>query len=292
MQVALWAMNLAYPVASLQDWAGLVESQAAAAKAQGAQIFLMPEYAAAHWLHFIPPTMSGPEQLAAIAHHSAQAATLMSAIAVMHDLLLISGSFPVPRPDLNPSFSNRAHIHFPDGTMILQDKLCLTPVEKDPHEWNLSPGNVFSLFEWQGYRMAVVICLDVELPALSARMAGLNIDLILVPSMTTRLAGYHRVFSCARARAVELLAAVATVGAIAGAPGCEQYIGGAGFFLPCEEKFRHTGILAGIEPSYAAEDAGPLLIQDLPLEDIRRMRQGQAEVWPGSWSADHVRIAS
>jgi predicted amidohydrolase len=290
MKVALWAMNLAYPVSSLEDWARLVEAQAAEAKRQGAQVLLMPEYSALHWLHFFPRNQPGLEQLDMMAGYAAPAAALMSDIAAKQGLLLVSGSFPVHRADLTPPFSNRAHIHFPDGKMLVQDKLCLTHFEKDPQNWHISPGTRLSVFEWQGYRMAVLICLDIELPALSARMASLDLDLILVPSMTIKLAGYHRVFDCAKARAVELLSAVAVTGVIAGAPGHEQFIAGASFFLPCEEKFGHTGTLASVAPAYTAEGAGPLLVRDLPLDDIRMMRRGQAEVWPGAWNADHIAI--
>lgn len=292
MKVALWAENMAYPVSSVEDWARLVDGQVAEAKRLGATLLLMPEYSAAHWLHFIPRSLPAPKQLDTLADYAPQAAKAVSEIALKHGILVVSGSFPVHRPDLNPPLSNRAHIHFPDGKMLVQDKLCLTPFERDPMDWNLSPGDALSVFEWQGYRIAVVICLDIELPALSARMAALNIDLILVPSMTSKLAGYHRVFDCAKARAVELLTAVAAVGCIAGAPHCEQEISGASVFLPCEEKFGHTGILAEFPPSYTAEGVGPLLISDIPLADIRQMRRGgKAEVWPGTWNADHVKMA-
>src|SRR5947207_468525 len=132
MKISAWATNLACPVTSVADWSALVETQVAAAKAQGAQVFLMPEYVAAHWLHFIPRTLSGPEQLARMAAYSAEAVPLMSAIAKRHEILLVSGTFPVQRPELAPPLSNRAHIHFPDGRLLTQDKLCLTPFEKDP----------------------------------------------------------------------------------------------------------------------------------------------------------------
>lgn len=290
MKVALWAQNLAVPVASLEAWGALVETQVAQAKAEGARIFLMPEYSAAHWLAFIPRDIKGPAQMAAVAAYAAPAAALISAIAKKHGLLIVSGSFPVPRPDLPLPYSNRAHIHFPDGTVQAQDKLCLIPAEKPPSDWALSPGGDLCVFEFEGYRMAVVICLDIELPALSARMAGLDLDLILVPSMTAKLAGYHRVAGCAKARAVELLTAIANVGAVAGAKDCEQSIGGASFFLPCEEVFGHTGILAEVAPSYTAEGPGPLLVGDLPLDAIRKLRRGGAEVWPGAWTADHVKV--
>ncbi|MBU6475962.1 MAG: hypothetical protein KGQ70_08345, partial [Alphaproteobacteria bacterium] len=287
MKIALWAENLACPVASVQAWADMAEAQVKAASDAGAEVILFPEYSAAHWLHFVPRTLKGPAQLAQLADFSAEAIERMASLAVQYGLLVISGTFPVKHSGLNPPLVNRAHAFFPDGRLATQDKLCLTPFEKDPRDWNLSPGTALNVFEWQGYRMAVVICLDIELPALSARLATLDLDLILVPSMTAKLAGYHRVFSCARARAVELLAAVAAVGCIAGAPECEQEISGASFFLPAEEKFGHTGVLAELSPSYTAEGAGPLLVRELPLDDIRAMRRGgKGEVWPGAWTAD------
>jgi predicted amidohydrolase len=289
MKVGVWAVNLAYPVTSIEDWAKLVERQVVEAKGEGAEVFLMPEYSATHWLHLFQRGLPGPEQLSRLSAYAPAATVLMADIAVKHDILLVSGTFPVSRPELDPPLSNRAHIHFPDGRLLSQDKLCLTPFEKEPHDWNLSSGDTLTVFEWRGYRMAVVICLDIELPALSARMAGLDIDLLLVPSMTVKLTGYHRVFSCARARAVELMTAVAAVGTIAGAPECEQEIGGASFFVPAEEQFGSTGVLAEIAPSYTAEGAGPLLVCDLPLDKIHSLRRGgKAEVWPGAWKADHL----
>lgn len=290
MKITCWTMNLAHPVSSLEDWAALVDRQVAEAKKQGSEIFLMPEYSAAHWLHFVPRELSAPDALNHMAGLSARAAEMMSALAKKHDLLLVSGSFPVPRPELNPPLSNRAHIHFPDGRMLTQDKLCLTPFEKDPTDWNLSPGDTFGVFEWKGYRMAVIICLDIELPSLSARISSLDIDLILVPSMTLKHAGYHRVNSCARARAVELLAAIVTVGNRSGALGVEKHVGGADIYLPCEEKFGHHGLLANIPPTDNAEGPGPMLHADIPLDEIRKLRRGGAEVWPGAWNGDHVKV--
>lgn len=291
MKVALWAVNLAHPVKDIHDWLALVESQIAKAKAQGAEVFAMPEYAALQWLHFAPHDITGPAQLPFMAALVPEAVKAFSALAAKHDLLIASGTMPVERKDLQPPFSNRAHIHFPDGKVITQDKLCLTPFEKDPAFWDLSCGDTLTVFEWKGFRLAVVICLDIEMPSLSARMAPLDIDLVIVPSLTAKLAGFHRVNSCARARAVELMAAVVTCGAIAGPPETEQQMGGMNFFLPAEEKFGHTGVLASLAPAYTAPDAGPLLVGDLPLAEIRAMRKGGAgEVWPGAWKADHVVI--
>jgi predicted amidohydrolase len=214
----------------------------------------------------------------------------MKDLARQRQILLIPGTFPTPFEGRPSAIGNRAHIFFPDGRVLTQNKLCLTPREKSPSGWMMSAGDELAIFEWRGFKVAVMVCLDIELPALSAKIAQEKIDLILVPSMTKKLAGYHRVFDCAKARAIELQAAIAVTGAIGGGPGREPNIAGASIFLPCEEKLGHTGLLAQITPSYTAEGEGPLLTAEIPLSDIRTLRQGQAEVWPGAWAADHVKI--
>ena len=97
---------------------------------------------------------------------------------------------------------NRAII-FSDGRLLHQDKLFLTPWE---HEFR--GGRELYVFEMSGLRVAVVICLDIEVPELSARLRGLNIDLLLVPSATETIYGSERVTRCASARSIELGCAV------------------------------------------------------------------------------------
>jgi predicted amidohydrolase len=83
--------------------------------------------------------------------------------------------------------------------LLHQDKLHLTPWESA-----FSPGEDLRLFTFQGLTVAVVICLDIEVPELSARLRGCGVDLILCPSATETELGTERVDRCASARAVEL----------------------------------------------------------------------------------------
>lgn len=80
-----------------------------------------------------------------------------------------------------------------------QDKLHLTPWEQA-----FSPGDSVQLFTFLGFKIAVIICLDIEVPELSAFLRGQAIDLILCPSATETELGTERVDRCASARAVEL----------------------------------------------------------------------------------------
>ena len=92
--------------------------------------------------------------------------------------------------------------------------MALTPNERNAEGWLLRPGDTVTVMNWNGWRVATLVCLDIELPALAAKLAPLDLDLILVPSMTERLSGSSRVFGCAKARAVELMCAVAATGAV------------------------------------------------------------------------------
>jgi hypothetical protein len=111
--------------------------------------------------------------------------------------------------------------------------------------------------------------------------------------MTEREAGYWRVFNCAKARAIELQAvvcAVGTVGPFRTGGRTEPNVSGAAVYVPCEPELGHTGVLAAVGPmAESPEPLGSLLVvRDLPVEAVRSLRAGGAEVWPGGWQADGV----
>ncbi len=93
---------------------------------------------------------------------------------------------------------NRAPI-VSDGRELHQDKLNLTPWET-----GLRGGDTLRIWDFGGVRCAVVICLDIEVPEISAALRGQAVDLVLVPSATENILGVERVGRCADARAVEL----------------------------------------------------------------------------------------
>ncbi len=93
---------------------------------------------------------------------------------------------------------NRAPI-LRGGDLLHQDKLHLTPWESA-----FAPGDSLNLFTFCGLTVAVVICLDIEVPELSVLLRGRGVDLILCPSATETVLGVERVDRCASARAIEL----------------------------------------------------------------------------------------
>jgi predicted amidohydrolase len=185
---------------------------------------------------------------------------------------------------------NRAWMLFPDRRAVHHDKLALIPSERDRNGWMVTPGETVRVFTWRGARVLILTCLDIEMPALAHKLVAADADLVLVPSFTEKRAGYHRVFGCARMRAVELMTAVAVVGCTGGVPRT-HCTGGASVFIPCEEVFGHTGAFAEIPAFDSCAGAGRVLyVQDVPVGAIRAVRHGKPEVWPGAWSADRVKV--
>jgi predicted amidohydrolase len=298
--IALWAANLAHPVADRAAWLALVEAQVAEAKRQGADLLVMPEYVSAHWLAWAgrsptESTLTGPALMNWMAAEGRALLPELELMAMRHGMGLVAGTMPVAaaasRADLGTL--NRAWVLLPEAgglRRLHHDKLVPTPPERATGDWPIRLGARVAPFDYRGLRMAVLICLDVEMPAVAAKLQGEALDLLIVPSMTAQLSGYHRVFDCAKARAVELFAAVAAVGAIGEAPQAQGgNCSGAALFLPCEMHLGATGRAAELPPRSAADGPGPMLVARVPVAALRRARR-HAEAWPGPFDAAEVAV--
>ncbi|ASP32569.1 nitrilase-related carbon-nitrogen hydrolase [Labrenzia sp. VG12] len=288
--IALWSFNLGRAPGSVADFAAQIEEGLQRAAAAGAKLLLLPEYVNECCLAFKPAGLRPDQEMDFLADAAQELIPHLSPLPQKHGVSLLVGTVPVKAPN---GITNTAILLTADGREILQDKLCLTPFEQSSDTWSLTPGTELKVFELDGLKMAILICLDVEMPALSSLLARQEIDLLLVPSMTEMLSGYHRVFGCAKARAVELMCAVAACGVVGASKGTtqnESNVSGAALYLPCEEAFGFTGIGAEIAPTDGKEGEEPFLMAEVPLQQLRDLRSGKAEVWPGAWTADHVSV--
>ncbi|MEO1200609.1 MAG: nitrilase-related carbon-nitrogen hydrolase [Pseudomonadota bacterium] len=295
--LALWATNLGKPLNGIDGWIARIDAKMAEAKAAGADLLLMPEYACEQWLSFKPNGLAETQEIAWMAEQAVDAIEHLKPLAETHDLALLAGTvaWKDETVTIGPPYRNRAFLFLPDGRVVHQDKLALTPHEQDPDSWDLKPGEDIRIVEWKGMKVAPLVCLDVEMPALAVKLAPHEIDLLLVPSMTSMLSGYARVFGCAKARAIELMTSIAVCGVIGSAPGSTQNptnVSGCAVYTPCEAELGFTGIHAEL-PAVGTDDGdGPFLIaRDVPIGAIRKLRSGAAEVWPGAWPGDHVTVS-
>lgn len=294
LTIAHWVSNLSYTVSSLEDWVNLVKNQLDKAAAEKADILLAPEHMAEQWMHFAPSDLSLTSETDWIADGMAQVLPKLQELVVQTGVAFVMGSSSY-RHETTGKCRNRSWMLFPDREPVFHDKLVLTPSEQDAEGWTFEKGDHVPVFTWRGMKMALIICLDVEMPALGHFLSLQDLDLLLVPSMTMKVAGYHRVFSCARARAVELMTAVAVVGCVGGAKKHgktrETYNGGAAVYMPSEEIFGHTGIFTDLPVHNDSEGAGEMFIsRDIPIADIRAVRHGKPEAWPGPFDVAHVKV--
>lgn len=291
--LALWATNLGRPLNGLDAWAARVDARMAEAAAAGAWMLVMPEYACEQWLSFRPDGLTTDREIPWLADLAPEALDQLRPLPAKHGIGLMAGTMPWT---VDGGQRNRAWLLLPDGRVIHQDKLCLTPGEKHPKAWTLTTGDSVQIVEWEGLTIAIVICLDVEMPALSSLLAPHRPDLLLVPSMTERRSGYSRVFSCAKARAVELMCAVAVTGVVGQTPGTTwnpTNVSGNAVYLPCEPSLGYSGVHAETPPLEGHWGEGAILVaRDIPVGAIRALRDNGPEVWPGAWTADHVRVSA
>ena len=293
----LWAANLEVQPPDLATWLAGVEHRLASAAARGVQLLAMPEFTCAQWIAFAPPGLPPAGQLGWLAEIGDAALRSMASLVEHYGVALLPGTIPQPMGQRNgvPVYTNRAWLLTPGNGMFHQDKLSLTPLEEQSAAGVTVHGEGVNVIAWNGLRIAIAVCLDVEYTALWARLGQLDLDLVLVPAKTDMITGYNRVFACARARAIELQTAVCVVGAVGeplGRPSTDTGIGGASAFLPCDIAVSLDGIFAALAPHAAAHGDPVLVVPNLPVGQCRRIRNGaaEAEVCPASWNADHLTI--
>lgn len=122
-----------------------------------------------------------------------------------------------------------------ESRAIHQDKLHLTPWENA-----FTRGDTLRLWHFRDITIAVIICLDIEVPELSVHLRNRSVDLILVPSATETILGVERVDRCASARAVELGCCVG-VSHLVGRTESElidDNIGRTAFYTPSQSAFK------------------------------------------------------
>ncbi|MCB1882542.1 MAG: nitrilase [Geminicoccaceae bacterium] len=293
LTLALLALNMGYAPRSMAEVRDTVADALVRAGDQGASLLALPEYWCEAWLPMAPRGLAETEEIPWMAERADDLLPGLADLAREAGVALLAGTVPVAAG--GGRYRNRAHLFLPDKRVLIQDKLSLTPDERDPESWNLEPGTRLDVVTWRGLRIAVVICLDVEQPSLAARLQGLDLDLVLVPTDTGRPSGHGRVFGCARARAVELMAAVAPVGGVGPIPldPPRPNHSAAAVYVPCEMGIAGgTGVVAEAAGSDASEGLGTMLVaRDVPFGAVRAMRrEGEAEVWCGAWDAGRITI--
>lgn len=171
------------------------------ARRGGADLALLPEYFTMELATMFAAAVreSLPKQLEALQPWIRKYRLYLTDRAKRFRMGIVGGSIPVR--DEDGRYRNRCFIATADGREHVQDKRRMTRFEHE--QWGISGGNGHALFEVKGVKCAVAICYDSEFPNDVREKIDLGAELILVPSCTDSLAGYHRVRVGSQARALE-----------------------------------------------------------------------------------------
>ncbi|MDX2258221.1 MAG: carbon-nitrogen hydrolase family protein [Hyphomicrobiaceae bacterium] len=272
-----------YPVgapATLADWRDKIAAWVAAGAATGADLLVFPEYAAIEQAATFGPEVTGDllATLAAVAGEAGERVAFHAELASEYGVCILVGSGPVEGSD--GRYRNAAQLVTPAGLVGEQEKLIMTPFE---HGWGVAAGGPVRVFDTSIGRVAVAICYDSEFPLTVRAMAEAGAELLLVPSCTERLSGFHRVRTGAKARALESQIAVVTSPLIGEAPwsaAIDVNTGAAGLFVPSEHGVSDTGIIAE-----GTIDKPEWVVGTFDFAGLRRLRSGGEMRNYADWTA-------
>ncbi len=186
-----------------------------------------------------------------------------------HRMWIVGGSTPRVR---GGAVYNVASLYGPGGRHFMQDKLHLTPTERD--YWKMTPGEEVRVFETPKAVVGLTICYDVEFPELCRMLADAGAMLLFVPFATDDRRGYLRVRYSALARAVENQLYVATAGNMGNLPRVQYMFsnyGGAGIYTPSDVPFARDGIASESFPNQET-----MIFADVDLASLDEARRSGA----------------
>lgn len=236
-----------YPIGepkTLDEWEDKIARWVAAGAASGAELLVFPEYAAIEQAAAFGAEVSGSldRTLAIVAELAARRVTLHQELAETHGVHILVGSGPVSKSD--GRYVNAAQLVTPQGLVGEQEKIIMTPFERD---WGISAGGPLRVFDTALGKIGIAICYDCEFPLLVRAQAEAGAEIVLIPSCTERVSGFHRVATGARARALEnsiVTVQSPTVGDALWSPAVDRNAGAGAIYVPSEHGVSDTGIIA------------------------------------------------
>jgi predicted amidohydrolase len=243
----------AYPIeeiATLPDYLAKLTRWVETAARQGAQLLVFPEYGAVEATATFSRAVTADLQLSTLRLQDLlpEMDARLAALAKAQGLFILGPSAPRIAPPGRGGdglYRNVAKLHSPSGAVGEQQKLILTPWDRDP--WKLAAGAGQTVFDTPLGKIGIAICYDIEFPLQVRALVEAGAEIILAPSCTDALSGYWRVRIGSQARALEnqcVVVQAPTVGDAPWSPALDHNVGAAGVFGPPDLGFPDTGAIA------------------------------------------------
>jgi predicted amidohydrolase len=231
-------------VASFDAYAAKIERWVADAAAAGARLAVFPEYGGMELTALDPGSVGDLHaSIAALGAWIGEADALHARLAARYGVHICAGSLPVQAGD--GRFGNHVRLFAPNGKWGVQRKVVMTRFERE--RWGIAGGAPLTLFETELGPIGIAICYDVEFPLLVRALVEAGAMVILTPSATDTLHGYHRVRIGAQARALEnqcYVVQAPVVGEAGWTPALDESHGAAAIYGPPDLGFPADGVVA------------------------------------------------
>ncbi len=279
-----------YRVEFLGHWAtyaAKLERLVAEAATQGAQILVFPEYACLELASIFPKEVYAhwDKTLDVLQELLPNYLRLHCDLARQYGVHIVASSIPVVLADGN--CRNRAYFCRPDGSHDYQDKIILTRYEDEV--WQMSYGEEIKVFNTPYGLVGINVCYDAEFPLIARKQVEMGAKIILVPSDTDTMSGYHRVRIGCQARALEnqcYVVLAPLVGNADWSSALDYNMGAAAIFTPVDLGFPTDGVLALAELNHAQ-----CLVATLDLARIDEVRRNGAVLNHRDWERQPVQVA-
>ncbi len=254
------------PISSWEDFEQQVEFFVTTAEEYHCHFLLFPELFTVQLFSTLEKGLRPTEAVSALADMTERYKKLFLKLAEKSGLFIIAGSHPVHSED---GIRNVAHLFTPTGGIHTQEKLHITPNERE--EYGIRPGEGIAIFDTGHTRIAILICYDIEFPEVSRLMALAGAEVLFVPFSTDERKAYLRVRYSAQARAVENSMYCVLAGNVGNLPQVENFLinyGQAIICTPSDFPFP-TGAIAAM----ADFNGETVVISDLDLSALEQVRE-------------------
>jgi predicted amidohydrolase len=265
MKLALAQFGVAAP-ANFDAFASRILAPAREAKAAGADILVLPEYASMVLAGAFIKSPDIASELEAVVADAEKLIAVMQDIARAEQIFILGGTIPVRA---GARVHNRAPFISSTGALAFQDKQSMTRFEAE--KWGITGGEGPKVFETPFGIIGVSICYDSEFPLHVRAQAAAGAKLILIPSCTDSIAGFNRVRLSARARAIENQFFSATSPLVGTAPwsgAIDENHGYAAVYTPPDHGFPPSGVLVRGEL-----DDPSLVFAEIDLTLVEKIRR-------------------
>jgi len=186
------------PLSSWEDFQASARFFVDAADEYHSHFLVLPEYFTAALFGMAPAGLDVRGMYSWVADQVHRYREFFAEMSRDYGLYIVAGTIPERR---DGSLYNVGHLFTPSGAVFTQDKLHITPTERE--HWGVRPGHGLRVFDTPFARVAIQVCYDIEFPETSRLLALAGVELVFVPFSTDERKAYNRVRFTAQARAIE-----------------------------------------------------------------------------------------